>query len=101
MGAPASILVLIGSWLLVAAWVTVLAVYRLILTRRDHRISRLRPAGGEALHHILQRREQAVDRWGMALTIGAVLYGIGLVLFVAYKLYDAVIDAITRVVSIL
>ena len=69
----------VSAWAALALVVLVLAVYRMILARREEPTTSLHVAAGalevpgEAL---TEKRLTVVDRWGQILTIIGVLYGL-------------------------
>lgn len=65
---------------------------------RDPEVS---PANSDLEHLKLRGRIGAVDRWGEALTIALVAYGIILALFAAYEVYDEVIRKLEELIRLL
>jgi hypothetical protein len=88
-------------WLLVTAGVVALALRRLALSWHDHLILKVHPANGAFEHLKLRSRIGAVDRWGKALTISLVTYGIALILFVGYQLFDEAIQKLGQLIRLL
>jgi hypothetical protein len=88
-------------WLLVTAAVVALALRRLALSWHDHSILKIHPANFAFEHVKLRSRIGAVDRWGKALTIAVLAYGLALFLFVAYQLFDEAIQKLGQLIRLL
>jgi hypothetical protein len=92
---------LILMWLLVTAAVVALALRRLALSWHDHSILKVHPANFDFEHLKLRSRIGAVDRWGKALTIVLVAYGVALVLLLGYLIFDETIRKLGQLIRLL
>jgi hypothetical protein len=80
------LLLLISGWILVAACSAMLLKYRLLLRHYDRELLKFAPDSPPAWHAALQNRITIIDRWGVSLSAGIVLYTL---LFLAYLLYQS------------
>lgn len=79
-------ILLITGWILVVASTAMLLRYRLLLRHYDQYVLKSTSDHPNPLHAVLQNRMTLIDRWGVSLTIGIVLYT---VLFLVYLLYQS------------
>jgi hypothetical protein len=77
------------SWAILGFATLALALYRIILALHEDDYVHL--AAGE--QHLIPAQEASfrklglIDRWGVALTVGTILYGLVLVAFYLYPLF--------------
>ena len=79
-------ILLITGWILMMAMTGMLLRYRLLLRHFDRQLLRFERENPNPLHTALQNRMTLIDRWGVSLTIGIILYA---VLFITYSLYQS------------
>jgi hypothetical protein len=80
------------GWLFIASLVAFLAIYRTMLALHQHRLPRLGTAHADSLDSVT--RMENLDRWGIFLTIAAIIYSVGFAIVLAEQVVKAVIDRI-------
>jgi hypothetical protein len=96
-----SMKLLIVTWLLATAAVVALALRRLALSWHDHQILKLHPANFDFEHEKLRSRMGVVDRCGKTLTIAVVAYSIGLIIVLAYLIFDEAVRKLGQLIRLL
>jgi len=81
----------VSSWIVLAAVVLVLGIYRIRLGRRDDRTLDVLASDPGLVAHQQQavHRLKVIDVWGQSLTVLAFLYGLAIV---AYYLYNVWVE---------
>ena len=92
-------LLLITGWILVAAATVMLLRYRLLLRHYDQQLLRLARENPNSLHCALQNRMTLIDRWGVSLTLGIVLYTILFLVYLLYQSFERIAHALLRLLS--
>jgi hypothetical protein len=92
---------LITCWLFAIIFTAVLLAYRLLLRHHDRELLKMSPAVANPLHTILQNRMTLIDRWGVCLTISAVVYLLLLVLYLLYDSFERIAQQLLRLMSYL
>jgi hypothetical protein len=92
-------LVLITGWMLVVAATATLLTYRLLLRHYDRQVLRFEQDSPNPLHAALQNRMTVIDRWGVSLTIGIVLYTVLFLVYLLYQSLESVAQALLHLLS--
>ena len=92
-------LVLITGWILVVAATATLLTYRLLLRHYDRQLLRFEQDSSNPLHAALQNRMTVIDRWGVSLTIGIVLYTVLFLVYLLYQSLESVAQALLHLLS--
>lgn len=92
-------ILLITGWILVVAATAMLLTYRLLLRHYDRQLLRLAPDIPNPLHAVLQNRITAIDRWGVPLTIGIVLYTVLFLVYLLYQSFERVAQTLLHLLS--
>ena len=98
MGMPTDTLLLSTGWLFIASLVAFLAIYRVSLAVHEH--YRLK-VGTHAMDSRMSARIESLDRFGIFLTVAAILYTIVFVFVLAELVLNSAIDSIARLFEIL
>lgn len=100
MSAILLIPMIVAGWIAILSAVLLLALYRIVLSHRDHRVLAVRGGRAHPLHRKLKNKEEAADRHGVALTIAAALYTLGLAILLASQLFDAILHKVLTLFAI-
>jgi hypothetical protein len=92
-------LVLITGWILVVAATATLLTYRLLLRHYDRQLLRFAPDSPNPLHAALHDRMALIDRWGVSLTIGIVLYTVLFLVYLLCQSLESVAQALLHLLS--
>jgi hypothetical protein len=92
-------ILLAAGWILVVAGTAMLLTYRLLLRHYDRQLLRFAPDSPNPLHAALQNRLTLIDRWGVSLTIGIVLYTVLFLVYLLYESLDRVAQALLHLLS--
>jgi len=92
-------LALLSGWILVVAATTTLLIYRLLLRHYDRQLLRFEQDCPNPLHAALQNRMTVIDRWGVSLTIGIVLYTVLFLVHLLYQSLESVAQALLHLLS--
>lgn len=98
MGVPHDSLAFFVGGALLLATILTLAVDRYVLSRYDHLLFPTDATSSVPLHRKLRTRMRKMDRWGVFLTIGLVIYGVAFAVYLAIQLYEAIIESVFRTI---
>ncbi len=89
----------ITGWVLVLGSITILLRYRLLLRHFEQHLARLAPGHQTPLDTSLKNRMTLIDRWGISLTIGMILYTILFPIYLLYRSFEQIAQDLLRLLS--
>jgi hypothetical protein len=91
-------ILLITGWILAVAATAMLLRYRLLLRHYYRKVLRFAP-DANPLHVALQNRMTLIDRWGVSLTIGIVLYTVLFLVYLLCQSLEKIAQALLHLLS--
>jgi hypothetical protein len=98
VGIPRDSLFFFAGGTLLLATLATLALERLVLARYDHLLFPADSGRRIPLHAKLRGKIQGLDRWGLFLTIGLLLYGFIYAAYLVVQIYEKVLTQVFHVV---
>jgi hypothetical protein len=96
-----SSILLITGWVLMVASTALLLKYRLLLRHYDHQLLKWGADDHGPFRVILQHRTTLIDRWGVSLTVGLVLYTVLFLVYLLYQSLERIAESLFRLLSYL
>jgi hypothetical protein len=94
LGIPSGSLIFFCGGVLLLATLATLLVDRYLLSRYEHLLFPADPGCAVPLHARLHQRVHSLDRWGLFLTVGLILYSLIYGVYLAVRIYEAIIERV-------
>lgn len=89
-----------AGWVFGLSGLCALAIYRVILSRRDHHLLSLGAGETHPLHRMLKNKEASTDLRGLIATIAIAFYTLGLAILFMSQLFETTVHKVTRLLAI-